>query len=813
MAEFNPQLPDMGTPDFTGASRGTGPNRAFEALFSGLGDTFQNVTNARDAENVRQIEDQVRAGVEETNTEFGYDPPPPGMSDGLDRMKTLQTAMEQGKISETNYYGRLAAQVKSLREQFPRYENVIDQTIMSVTGVRPANAYRDALLRGFKDLQDQASDQQKAWDQWVKQNEGEIAMITGGDYFANPDKYDKDKLRATVAQHKGQREIIDSRKSQLELLKSQGDHNEEEAKRTMSQDFGLIVGTELNRGIGANRADFQEIINQFMAGNNTDLEGTVAVIGQAEGTIRAVLIKRGQEYVTKGLATQDEVNKSIDDAMYPITKAKEAIAGGDFKYAGRFASINKYVTDRNLNRLFEQSPVAQVGAGLNELNQSLGDDFFRANADAISTVAAELAGRAAGGMGNPLGDVIKSGDQKVARATIDTALRVLSDPNVTPDQMSNLVEQFFGTSGTNLMDPKVVSADDLEAVYTKLLSPEVTKSIASKGSAADKEKYTEWALEKFRAIPEFRRIAGDMTDSVEAMKSAKLVYDPSTNRIDIATAESGSAMLQPFGTSAIGNTKVLRRLTGSMNKALAVLDPIAKMNGQKTPELLQGLVQDLVSLEKAPGKGFFSWMSGQLETDVGTGTEGGQADAAYKPIGELTADSGDIDFIDEDEDYDTSSLHQDEDDLDLVAAMRASAKSFDQQPKETRGMAALVSSTKRGYQPDLKNLRPDVTSGLQSLQEKWGRSLPIVSGYRDPARNRRAGGAKKSQHMHGNAVDIDVSGLSRSERIELIRLARQEGWGGIGVYANSLHLDKGGKRSWGPSYKNASLPAWARPYL
>lgn len=129
--------------------------------------------------------------------------------------------------------------------------------------------------------------------------------------------------------------------------------------------------------------------------------------------------------------------------------------------------------------------------------------------------------------------------------------------------------------------------------------------------------------------------------------------------------------------------------------------------------------------------------------------------------------------------------------------------------RQGAGLANLVTSTKRGYQPDVDNLRPEIASGISELQQAWGRDIPIISAYRDPARNARAGGARKSQHMHGNAVDIDVSDLSIEERQNLIRLAREKGFTGIGVYTNSLHLDKGGKRNWGPSYKAASTPKWA----
>lgn len=127
-----------------------------------------------------------------------------------------------------------------------------------------------------------------------------------------------------------------------------------------------------------------------------------------------------------------------------------------------------------------------------------------------------------------------------------------------------------------------------------------------------------------------------------------------------------------------------------------------------------------------------------------------------------------------------------------------------------RGMEALVSSSKRGSAPDLTNLRPEIVSGVTDLQQAWGKPLPIVSGFRDTARNKKAGGAKHSQHKHGNAVDIDVSNLSKEDRVNLIRMASEKGFTGIGVYTTSLHLDYGGRRAWGPDYHKESLPSWAQ---
>lgn len=91
--------------------------------------------------------------------------------------------------------------------------------------------------------------------------------------------------------------------------------------------------------------------------------------------------------------------------------------------------------------------------------------------------------------------------------------------------------------------------------------------------------------------------------------------------------------------------------------------------------------------------------------------------------------------------------------------------------------------------------------------------LNVTSAYRDPSHNARVGGAKGSQHIHGNAYDLSTAGMSREQVGALIDAAQASGFNGIGVYDNSLHFDVGPERAWGPSYGRESLPAWAVPYI
>lgn len=102
---------------------------------------------------------------------------------------------------------------------------------------------------------------------------------------------------------------------------------------------------------------------------------------------------------------------------------------------------------------------------------------------------------------------------------------------------------------------------------------------------------------------------------------------------------------------------------------------------------------------------------------------------------------------------------------------------------------------------------------MDRLTQSWGQPLSVTSGYRDPATNARVGGARNSQHTHGNAFDISVAGMSPEQRLALATAARNAGFQGFGFYDNSLHFDVGAPRAWGPSYSRDSLPGWAADWV
>jgi hypothetical protein len=114
---------------------------------------------------------------------------------------------------------------------------------------------------------------------------------------------------------------------------------------------------------------------------------------------------------------------------------------------------------------------------------------------------------------------------------------------------------------------------------------------------------------------------------------------------------------------------------------------------------------------------------------------------------------------------------------------------------------------------NVQDVDPGVLTRYEQVQGAFGKQLTIISGERAPDHNDNVGGASNSQHLEANgskAIDVDVSSLSRDERVRLIETASAMGFTGIGVYNNSLHLDTGNRRAWGPSHGSESVPAWAK---
>lgn len=119
-------------------------------------------------------------------------------------------------------------------------------------------------------------------------------------------------------------------------------------------------------------------------------------------------------------------------------------------------------------------------------------------------------------------------------------------------------------------------------------------------------------------------------------------------------------------------------------------------------------------------------------------------------------------------------------------------------PSENRGIAnAEVASGDEGsarygnIRGDLEEVNRDTVESVQRMASLDPDGVSLSSGYRDPEKNAAVGGKKDSQHLHGNAVDRSLKGMTDEEKTRAVADARYAGFERIGAYSGKkgLHLD------------------------
>ena len=98
-----------------------------------------------------------------------------------------------------------------------------------------------------------------------------------------------------------------------------------------------------------------------------------------------------------------------------------------------------------------------------------------------------------------------------------------------------------------------------------------------------------------------------------------------------------------------------------------------------------------------------------------------------------------------------------------------------------------------------------VVGYLQAARDHFGVPIYITSAYRTPVYNKKIGGASKSYHMQGRAVDHHTKG--KVALMELARFYESIGCFGIIVYPNSgfIHIDSRTTRYYAIDHENGKI--------
>lgn len=78
---------------------------------------------------------------------------------------------------------------------------------------------------------------------------------------------------------------------------------------------------------------------------------------------------------------------------------------------------------------------------------------------------------------------------------------------------------------------------------------------------------------------------------------------------------------------------------------------------------------------------------------------------------------------------------------------------------------------------------------LEEIRTKVGKPIIIMSGKRCEKHNAEVGGAKNSQHVLGNAVDIKIKDMTAHDVQGYLETVFGDRIGGLGSYKTFTHVD------------------------
>lgn len=669
MASFNPdaQVSELQSRDQTGASRGTGTNRAFESLFKGLGDIIGAASTVADNAVQNRIEKDARYGFDSLNDETysSVDTVPVEVARTQEGIQTLADAYSQGRITQEYYYGRLSASLKGLRSKYPGYEKEVDSIVQNVTGVRPANAYRDALWSAAESSRQAQASAQGKMESWASQKENsEVLGVLYPDYWTNPEKYSseesKAQVRANVSQYQGRIRIAEDTVKLQSADKAVAIPQVGRVFSTITN--GYIVGGSEVAGIDS--PNVQNMLSSALEDGKVDQDEQNNILGiLAQVKAKAMLDMRNRVASAEWGSnfTAADINDQISQALQPITQMEELVTNGNISSAAQIAARNKAVTDQATADLYQKFPeiasaqalrgISEVaadtvvndlitkrfnGSGLDFINATLGKDLASGVTSGTVTLnqVTERLSEAKG----------KTGKEKegILSGVLDATTSVLSDPSASVDVKRKTA---MATYADNL-DATWSAVDDSTGstglsqrfrLFGKMFNPQITKEIANLGDPEALEAYTAAAVDKFQQIPEFRRAASTLGDQIPYNQYARVRYDEDRNR-----------MIVEVNREALGNTswfkrtdqamarRELVRATDTFNQAVTLMAPIIEAQGVDESEGVAQLAESLALNLESGNPGIWSFIGNGITDTIDTalrgagGPEGGIAKPGSK---------------------------------------------------------------------------------------------------------------------------------------------------------------------------------------
>lgn len=669
MADFtlNPSpggVPSANMPDQTGASRGAIPDRSLGVIAEGIGQVAQTAVGMYNDYNHYQIDQAVRTGYDAANKPY-IDTIPGELSGSVSAMQQLQTAYEQGKISDVYYTGQLASMSKKLRAQYPLYENYVDQSIQNITGIRPANAYKNAVQNEFDKQEAEKRANQSKDETWINQH-GDSIMRTYPDYFNDPGKYAGrlDEIKGKVYEYEAQSVDIARQTAANALLDSNKKLTVDKASESATQALYFTVSSAIsgmsNSTIGQ-APDLLKNIQKFASEGGTP-EQAQAILGQLT-TLRSSLYSQLVKQINTPLSDDpqsrsyaqilgvDATKKQIDMALAPVDQMLELATNKDYGMMTYYSRLINITQDKEMKAVLDASPNLGIANSLAKISPDLATNYINQAGmqDGIfAQLTPELTARIAKGEDTFTGAVDRMMTSRTDAATkagginamIDAAKSTITSGTASPEEFINTVNGIYGVdkSGKSLFS--YIKSDEYMQLWKTMYSPDVTDALVKSGNQDLMKVYVTSALESANSIPELSKAAAAIQDVQDWSKASTIKWSPENNTLLVVTdpnkfdGPSTPTMMPSTRVGQLAQQKQAKYASDaidSINTIFAQIGPILDAEGVSVEDKSKIMKQfvDNLNIDLSSGKKdtFFDWLGKGMETiATNVGNELGKVD-------------------------------------------------------------------------------------------------------------------------------------------------------------------------------------------
>lgn len=480
--------------------------------------------------------------ITDAPTDAAGDPIPEAVTELGTTLATLKSARDGGKITKTDYQGRLAAEAQNLRAQYPGFKQEIDAEFAKVTGQNPANARVNGLITEINRAAAAAGSMQNKTIQYIKQNDyvpnSEQRMI---DYMSGR-KTDSEVFQE-ISVYKQAKERIETKG----LVRRDSKETREEAQVSSRSDADYVAGVAVAASVdkfatkyGFNTATNAEQLDQMQKGGQISNQQWAQRGAELQQEITRLEVNMMQDmkrtgYVKLLKGGQAEAQEIIQASLAPMHAMLKGITdknSGSMFSAAREAQA---VLDDNKKGLLTDSVAGPIWAGLKTMADLGGEAYmqqwaqkeaFKKDGPAEAYVewskrwAAEFQaqnGEKKRGAPTTFNDFVSEMKAKKIDDPIQQK-RLMMDKidavtqigkSDTPDNIKvNLIKSAFSVGNNNFLSKLNIDSFDergrpvsgMNAVFQKWTAPEVTNEIArlSKSDPSLWNQYSAWVKQTWQ---------------------------------------------------------------------------------------------------------------------------------------------------------------------------------------------------------------------------------------------------------------------------------------------------------------------------